>query len=373
MGAQRLAATPTPTPCPSGLPTGRISRPATGLLQALSSLLGIGAGIGEDPARLAGDDSRRPPGSGNIDWVLMNDRGHRPASRGNVKARTAETPKPVPRDGVDEFVIGVQDWRDPDLLVPKSSPSTKQFAKRETPQPRKPAQAAKATTAADSTRDLSVSRSSPARGEGGRMREVPKPSNPPSREIVDPKVHDGGLWVTLTPASVATSPFLDTLLVLVVSPLLTLSVVYALLLLRSRIRRRRWRAPKSVVDRLPVRTYHTISATSSAASSVRSPSPDSSSPTDPLITSGASETRRSRPKSQMTAPSKKSLVSSNKKGSTLWRRKYTGRQVECVVCLEEYVDGQSRVMSLPCGHEFHAECMYVFDLFTIRFRMSANE
>ncbi|MBE3049729.1 hypothetical protein IMZ48_45985, partial [Candidatus Bathyarchaeota archaeon] len=31
--------------------------------------------------------------------------------------------------------------------------------------------------------------------------------------------------------------------------------------------------------------------------------------------------------------------------------------VECVVCLEEYVDGVSRVMSLPCGHEFHAECM----------------
>ena len=34
-----------------------------------------------------------------------------------------------------------------------------------------------------------------------------------------------------------------------------------------------------------------------------------------------------------------------------------GKQVECVVCLEEYVDGVSRVMSLPCGHEFHAECI----------------
>ncbi|KAJ1299381.1 hypothetical protein OPQ81_000009 [Rhizoctonia solani] len=38
-------------------------------------------------------------------------------------------------------------------------------------------------------------------------------------------------------------------------------------------------------------------------------------------------------------------------------KKYMGRQVECVVCLEEYVDGVSRVMSLPCGHEFHAECI----------------
>ncbi|KAJ4134575.1 hypothetical protein NW765_008618 [Fusarium oxysporum] len=34
-----------------------------------------------------------------------------------------------------------------------------------------------------------------------------------------------------------------------------------------------------------------------------------------------------------------------------------GRQVECVVCLEEYVDGVSQVMSLPCGHEFHVECI----------------
>jgi hypothetical protein len=43
------------------------------------------------------------------------------------------------------------------------------------------------------------------------------------------------------------------------------------------------------------------------------------------------------------------------------KRKYAGKQIECVVCLEEYVDGHSRVMSLPCGHEFHAECMYVCD------------
>lgn len=27
------------------------------------------------------------------------------------------------------------------------------------------------------------------------------------------------------------------------------------------------------------------------------------------------------------------------------------------MCLEEYIDGESKVMSLPCGHEFHAECI----------------
>jgi hypothetical protein len=46
-----------------------------------------------------------------------------------------------------------------------------------------------------------------------------------------------GLWVTMTPTTMLSSLFFDTLLILVVSPLVTLTVVYALLLLRSRIRR----------------------------------------------------------------------------------------------------------------------------------------
>jgi hypothetical protein len=36
-----------------------------------------------------------------------------------------------------------------------------------------------------------------------------------------------GLWITLTPTSMSSSPFFDTLLVLVVSPLVTLTVVYS--------------------------------------------------------------------------------------------------------------------------------------------------
>jgi hypothetical protein len=196
-----------------------------------------------------------------------------------------------------------------------------------------------------------------------------KPANNKMRRNTDQNAkvteHEG-LWVTLTPTSMSTSPFFDTLLVLVVSPLLTLTVVYALLLIRSRIRRRRWRAPKSIVDRLPVRTYHTIPMPSSAASSSRSSSPGPVSPTSPLLGS------RSRPElassrssflRSSTAEAKKTRNMDSAKGeksgsaSSVWRRKYTGRQVECVVCLEEYIDGQSRVMSLPCGHEFHAECM----------------
>lgn len=185
-------------------------------------------------------------------------------------------------------------------------------------------------------------------------------AGPPERE---------GLWVTITPTNSAGS-FFDTLLVLVISPLITLTVVYALLLIRARIRRRRWRAPKSVVDRLPVRTYHTVAAT--PVHSPRMPSPTSSSPSTPLLQGGPS---RSRPRSRTTTgvPESSNFLAvsdpprapmsvprTNQEQapqvSSEWR-KYMGRQVECVVCLEEYVDGVSRVMSLPCGHEFHAECM----------------
>ena len=182
-------------------------------------------------------------------------------------------------------------------------------------------------------------------------------------------VHEG-LWVTLSPTSVSTSPFFDTLLVLVVSPLVTLTVVYALLLLRSRIRRRRWRAPKSVVERLPVRTYQTMpsSTTSSTTSSVAS-----ANVTTPLLPSATRPiSTRSRPRARtaseiapgsslrsdaMASPSLDQIEEKRAAGLAEWRRRYGGKQRECVVCLEEYVDGVSRVMSLPCGHEFHAECM----------------
>jgi hypothetical protein len=186
-----------------------------------------------------------------------------------------------------------------------------------------------------------------------------------------------GLWVTITPTSSASS-FFDTLLVLVISPLITLTVVYALLLLRARIRRRRWRAPKSVVERLPVRTYQAVTPSPSRSPTrpPRAPSPSSASPTTPLLQHSP---RNSRPRSRTTSgsldteniatpssavqapePTSRSSPREHEKGaggfSAEWR-KYMGRQVECVVCLEEYVDGVSRVMSLPCGHEFHVDCM----------------
>ncbi|KAF2757302.1 hypothetical protein EJ05DRAFT_538533 [Pseudovirgaria hyperparasitica] len=292
---------------------------------------------------------------------------------------------PVPSND-DNFVIGVDDWRDPDMLSKESSTPTG------------------TTDHSDRTSDERFKGGSTVPGSGEyagadenghsgwfssfRWRggddndhtsddNLHHSSSTPLVPDEPENLHHDALWVTLSPNSMSTNPFFDTLLVLVVSPLVTLTVVYALLLLRSRIRRRRWRAPKSVVERLPVRTYHTLSSSIGILTPSPSGSPLSSpiatSPTTPLLTSTPRPvltTRRSRPRARTTPETHASSSydttrhrsrspDSEKREAGLaeWRRRYGGRQKECVVCLEEYEDGISRVMSLPCGHEFHAECI----------------
>ncbi|KAI5287056.1 hypothetical protein KEM54_006277, partial [Ascosphaera aggregata] len=183
------------------------------------------------------------------------------------------------------------------------------------------------------------------------------------------KTEREGLWVTLTPTTMSASPLLDTLLVLVVSPLITLTIVYSLLLVRSRIRRHRWRAPKSIVDRLPVRTYHTIipSPSSSTVSINQAASAEHATPSSPLLSQSRAQPVQSQEQQLQQPRGSHSLgaapISQRDNGekilsrSLLWKRKYHNRQVECAVCLEEYVDGESKVMSLPCGHEYHVECI----------------
>ena len=390
-------------------------------------------------------DSSRPPSSGQLDWVLVDDwkddekttSNKASASKLNQKVdagkKTAQKNK-----GGDDFVIGVQDWRDPDLVgssgkendakmkTGAKSDSTK--TKGTTPRPTKAGKKHIGGALQDIPEYIPPLRGgsiTPGSGEYGEtdgspgsaaMKDARKDvasldgkskgllttifgddeedfDLPTSRTHTKPKsnaaqtpeedndhgedVEYEGLWVTLTPTSGA-SPFLDTLLVLVVSPLVTLTVVYALLLVRSRIRRRRWRAPKSVVERLPVRTYQTIST--SGTQSPRLPSPTTSSVTTPLLQrSPSATTTRPRPRSRTTTgipepgdvlrtnsvplqvPLSTARMSEHEKNASIsseWK-KYMGKQVECVVCLEEYIDGVSRVMSLPCGHEFHEDCMYV--------------
>ena len=364
------------------------------------------------------EDSRRPPSSGRLDWFSEKLTDESPKEKaasskekdGKAKgqSKSGSTGKAVKDakkssshpSSSDDFVIGVQDWRDPDLVVakPKSKSTTTTRASAATPVASKGS--AKGGDAADEKSGSALTGGSitPGSGQyhkpGNKAESSDKSQKAGGKDDSEKKSADSksqataqdasvgqldgesdeeheGLWVTLTPTAMSTSPFFDTLLVLVVSPLVTLTVVYALLLLRSRIRRRRWRAPKSVVERLPIRTYHTMSCTSTT-SSTRFASPQSSSPASPLLqTSPRTVTARSRPRSATASAIgdavSASLERASAKVSTAQpekgvspskpRKKYIGKQVECVVCLEDYVDGESRVMSLPCGHEFHAECM----------------
>ncbi|KAI2639420.1 hypothetical protein GGS21DRAFT_431087 [Xylaria nigripes] len=359
---------------------------------------------------------------GRSDWVLVEDfpdekdkgirnsldQVSRNKGGGGMKSNTRRPPQ-------DDFQIGVEDWRDPDLVGTDKSESTTEDNNRSSKTQTKPGQVHYAnkhepneqghTGRTPSGTDYAASHSSPkdkdatglnkgkssmSGGDGfisklfgeGEDKEVvfEEQGSSSDTSVIDkassargppPPSEREGLWVVITPTSGAT-PFFDTLLVLVISPLITLTVVYALLILRARIRRRRWRAPKSVVERLPVRTYHTVTSTPSR--SPRLPSPTSTSPTMPLLQGQSSQhgPSRSRPRSRTTTgvPSAGDLLDVNaalsvaaapraeekRAGSSQWK-KYMGRQIECVVCLEEYVDGVSQVMSLPCGHEFHVDCI----------------
>lgn len=399
-------------------------------------------------------DSRRPPSSGRLSWVSEkwvdeSQRGKKHVSNNDAGSKIQSSSKSggksaTPQSSSDDFVIGVQDWRDPDLVMTESSQgkdkSKTDGISQKIQQSNLKAVSASGAGSKDAGNTLTGGIITPGSGEYGKSSSVQYDSdsytsdrhqkstdqdgtvqrtgdsrtrpdqhltgqdlNDPSfvsgsshhteshksKEHETPALQAGlskdgddsdeqhqsetheGLWVTLTPTTMSTSPFFDTLLVLVVSPIVTLTVVYALLLLRSRIRRRRWRAPKSVVDRLPVRIYHTMSCSSTSSSS-RFASPKASSPTTPLLQSNPrSVVACPRPRSRTASGISESVsISLNKAAAKaslalydknsrpqVFPKKYTARQIECVVCLEEYVDGHSRVMSLPCGHEFHAECM----------------
>jgi len=391
-------------------------------LRSLGSALGL---VNSPSSSDSSTENRRPPSSGRINWIISDSWADEPDNapqkgklgkpdKSNKKGKSATNSRLQPASG-DDFVIGVQDWRDRDLVehnsdsiagkgkdgaaatTVKASATSAVASGKQTPlaggiitpgSGEYDTPGSSSDSASDSS-DISDDQSTGwlSRLWSSEEEDEFSATNQAAQSVYKKKIaphyveelefeddenfdspndHEG-LWVTMTPTTTYTSPFFDTLLVLVVSPLVTLTVVYALLLLRSHIRRRRWRAPKSVVDRLPVRTYHTIPSSPNATTS-QIASPLNSSPTSPLLRSSPDVNKpHPRPRSRTTSgitgnvassldkASNRALISRGEKPGT--KKRYTGKQVECVVCLEEYIDGQSRVMSLPCGHEFHAECM----------------
>lgn len=171
------------------------------------------------------------------------------------------------------------------------------------------------------------------------------------------------LSVTISPAR-GGLPLIDTLLVLVASPLLAIvTITCVLLFLRTQCRRRAWRAPKALVEQLPVHIYRPPGAPPPSpllvpvGSEVASPNPSRpSSPTltsmHPTVTTPLLQRPRSRTTTGVPGDERRVMVSVPVPPPP--QSRYF--QSECVVCLEDYVAGD-RVMSLPCGHEFHEACI----------------
>lgn len=378
-------------------------------------------------------DQNRPPISGQHEWMLVDDWkvdkrvsleidlerreklwDSKKIAKLDGKKTTANLKQKVVPD--DNFVIGIQDWRDSDLvknckaekfehtkISPSSSlsnsvlektkdecvfaqshlsgalaakpehisslkggsitPSSGEYTLDHHPSIKSPGIYSK-----DRSKDLTAVLRNDKEKIGTNLQIKYYSGNEDGKYQQDSEQHEG-LWVTLSPSS-GTSPFLDTLLVLIVSPLVTLTIVYVLLLIRSRYRQQKWRAPKSVVERLPVRTYQTINPTGS--NSPRLPNFSGLSVTTPLLQGIPKPYFTSQTANNTSESSEliqKSIQNHNKtdKHRDCGHEKITsklgacqnqtGTQTECVVCLEEYVDGVSRIMALPCGHEFHVECI----------------
>lgn len=163
--------------------------------------------------------------------------------------------------------------------------------------------------------------------------------------------------VTIT--SVAeSSAFVDTVLFLLVSPLFSLSMIYAILVVHRKYRIMKERLPKSYLPNIPTRIWVQPSSTleSSADPSLGAAAPN---PGQDIITPATGESvtnQASEPgvsgNNGSSSPSPSTALASKVRHEKVWVS-----SGECIICLEDYVPEVSEVMRLPCGHEFHSTCI----------------
>ncbi|KAF4310303.1 Zinc finger RING-type protein [Botryosphaeria dothidea] len=301
-----------------------VNRRKPGWIRSLLAFFGVDSNKGT-----TAEESRRPPSSGNIDWILVEDwEDEEPMKPKGAPAGTQKvkpTSSTTPAKSSDDFVIGVQDWRDPDLLPPKIESTSKNSNAQ--------------STGKQSPGDTSPSGGNALPGSGeysglgggagnGKSKSASSVKSDGSKGKESGK-HGG--WLSNMP----------------------------------------WNKHSDSKSKTPPPTSSSIpkaspkSTPTSAKVAAESQSPGLRSDPDRhdglwVTLTPTSIRPRSRTAGDMPSNSLGRSTSPEEKAETglaAWRRKYGGRQKECVVCLEEYVDGVSRVMSLPCGHEFHAECI----------------
>ena len=153
-----------------------------------------------------------------------------PFRRPNTPGPAAE---PVPKSGegkkkIEEEKVGLRvRWplenrnRAPPELQPVSTPakSKKTTSTRSTASPTSPPAGSSARLDSSHRPPISGELANPGEGKLGD-------ENDGKGGDGDGDIERDGLWITLTPTSMSSSPFFDTLLVLVISPLVTLTIVY---------------------------------------------------------------------------------------------------------------------------------------------------
>lgn len=184
-----------------------------------------------------------------------------------------------------------------------------------------------------------------------------------SRESYDIISHLNVVTVTATPD---TSPFINTVLFLLVSPLFSLSLVYAILVFHRRYKMMKDRAPKSLVEQLPTRVWYRDIPSPAIVRDASDDDDDSD--TIPDYVNGPSSSRSGEiTVSRAGQPGSAAAASTVEQSTSLQSaaphpaphrpEKVWVSAGECIICLEDYVSGVSEVMRLPCGHEFHVECV----------------
>ncbi|KAL8986957.1 MAG: hypothetical protein Q9177_003794 [Variospora cf. flavescens] len=202
-------------------------------------------------------DSRRPPSSGRLTWVneqwtesaIASGKDRREPNRKNTQRKPLHEQDKVyasdEHDPGDGFEIGVHDWRDPDLVGAKPAKSSAVSTSKTSTSGPSTTGRSPGSDDFDDVKKLSGGSITPGSGEyqkpadSGKSKHsssngahpVPESNveNAPGwfgnllwggREKIVTRKPSGkheheGLWVTLTPTTMSTSPFFDTLLVLV--------------------------------------------------------------------------------------------------------------------------------------------------------------
>lgn len=127
------------------------------------------------------------------------------------------------------------------------------------------------------------------------------------------------------------------------------------------------KAPRDVVDKMPLYTYLDITSSSESSVHRKSTSNDDveqkpevivspPSPADPVAE--ANQTLRNvglrKPQAAVVNPAKQENDDTRSK----YRLSHT--QTTCAICIDDFVAGSSVVRELPCGHIFDAECIDPF-------------